>query len=72
MKITLILFICSYVAGDCLPGHEWPKQFNDMYDCMNAGYEESISKMEEIGRDDVNKYEIFIRFACAEKIETNS
>ena len=52
--------------------YKWPIKFNDMYDCMNAGYEKSISKMEEIGRDDVNKYEIFIRFACAEKIETNT
>jgi hypothetical protein len=41
--------------------------FNDMYDCMNAGYQESQDKMQEIGREDVNEHEIFIRFACVEQ-----
>ena len=31
---------------------------------MIAGYEESIIKMEEIGREEVNKYKLFIRFTC--------
>jgi hypothetical protein len=38
-----------------------------MYDCFNAGYIQSMNKLEEIGRKDVNEYEIFIRFACAEE-----
>ena len=67
MKITLILFICSYTAGTCLPPHPWPEKFNDMYDCFNAGYVQSMNKLEEIGRKDVNEHEIFIRFACAER-----
>jgi hypothetical protein len=67
MKILLILYMCSYTAGSCLPGHQWPEMFNDMYDCMNAGYQESQDKMQEIGREDVNEHEIFIRFACVEQ-----
>jgi len=67
MKILLILYMCSYAAESCLPGHQWPNKFDDMYDCMNAGYQESQNKMKEIGREDVNKYEIFIRFACVEQ-----
>ena len=59
--------MCSYAAGSCLPGYQWPDKFDDMYDCFNAGYEQSIKKIEEIGRKDVNEYEIFIRFACAEE-----
>ena len=67
MKIALILFICSYTAGNCLPPHKWPEKFDDMYDCMQAGYTEAMNKMEEVGREDVNEYEIFIRFACVEE-----
>ena len=67
MKIALILFICSYTAGNCLPPHQWSEKFDDMYDCFNAGYIQSMNKLEEIGRKDVNEYEIFIRFACAEE-----
>ena len=67
MKVALILYICSYAAGTCLPGHQWSGTFNDMYDCMQTGYKESLSKMEEIGRQEVNEHEIFIRFACVEQ-----
>jgi len=28
------------------------------------GYEESINKMKEIGAEDVNKYNMFIKFYC--------
>ena len=72
MKIVLILYMCSYTAGSCLPGYQWPKKFDDMYDCMQAGYTESIKKMEEVGREDVNEHEIFIRFACSEEMETET
>ena len=34
------------------------------------GYEESISKIEQIGKKDINEHEIYIRFICtAEKSE---
>jgi len=31
---------------------------------MQAGYEESQNKMKEIGRVEVNKHQIYIRFTC--------
>jgi|TARA_R100000664_G_scaffold9155_1_gene15229 hypothetical protein len=33
---------------------------------MIAGYEESKRKMEEIGKQEVNKHQIYIRFTCTE------
>ena len=32
--------------------------------CMVIGYKESIVKMEEIGREEVNKYGMYIKFTC--------
>ena len=64
MKFTLILILCSYVAGECLPPHTYPKKFNDQYDCFMEGYNQSILKMEEIGREEINDHEIYIRFIC--------
>ena len=64
MKILLTLIMCSYVQGSCLQPYDWPIHFNDMYDCFQAGYEESQKKMTEIGRTEVNKYQIYIRFTC--------
>ena len=49
MKFTLMLLLCSMTQNDCLQPYTWPTQFDSIYDCMIAGYEESINKMEEIG-----------------------
>ena len=70
MKIILTLFMCSISAGECLPPYEWPERFRDTYDCMQFGYEESHKKMKEIGRVEVNKHGIYIRFLCAPVTET--
>tara|TARA_R100001224_G_C3915609_1_gene113471 strand:- start:252 stop:470 length:219 start_codon:yes stop_codon:yes gene_type:complete len=67
MKIVLILYMCSYVGTVCLPGHQWPDTFDDMYDCLQLGYEESSKKLKELGRKDVNEHEIFVRFACVKQ-----
>ena len=63
MKILLSLIICSAVEGICMPPYTWPDRFNTMYDCLTFGYEESNKKMKELGRNDVNKYDLYIRFS---------
>ena len=65
MKFILSLIICSQVAGTCMPPYPWPESFDSQYDCMVFGYEESLNKMQEIGRQEVNKYNIYIRFTCS-------
>ena len=34
---------------------------------MVSGYQESLDKTIEIGKEDINEHEIFIRFACIEE-----
>ena len=34
------------------------------YDCLHFGYNEAIKKLEEIGREDINKYGMYIKFTC--------
>ena len=70
MKILLTLILCSYVQGSCLQPYEWPVRYNSMYDCMIAGYEESQRKMEEIGKSEVNKHQLYIRFTCVPAAST--
>ena len=64
MKFLLSLIICSSVAGECMPPYEWPETFRTNYDCLMFGYEESMNKLKEVGREDVNKYGMYIRFFC--------
>ena len=55
MKIFLSLILCSYVGDVCMEPYVWPESYNSTFDCMIAGYEEAINKMQEIGREEVNK-----------------
>ena len=64
MKFILTLIICSQVAGTCMTPYPWPASFESQYDCMIFGYEESLNKMQEIGRQEVNKHNVYIRFTC--------
>ena len=64
MKILMSLIICSSIAGECMPPFEWPEAFNSKYDCLHFGYEESKRKLEEIGKEDINKYGMYIKFTC--------
>ena len=64
MKCLLSIIICSQVAGTCLDPYPWPVTFDTQYDCLMEGYEQSIVKMKDIGPDDVNKYNMFIKFYC--------
>tara|TARA_R100000322_G_scaffold90433_1_gene56215 strand:- start:866 stop:1078 length:213 start_codon:yes stop_codon:yes gene_type:complete len=64
MKILLAMIICSQVAGTCMPPYPWPTSFDSQYDCLVFGYEESLKKMQELGKEEVNKYNMYIRFTC--------
>ena len=66
MKILLTLLICSYTESTCMPPFQWPEYQEDFYSCFQKGYEESQKKIEAIGREEVNKHKIYIRFTCQE------
>ena len=50
MKFILLLSMCSYVSGNCLPPYEWPVKFDSGYDCSIAGYEEAARKLTSSAR----------------------
>ena len=47
-----------------MPPFEWPEKFDTQYDCLMFGYEESLNKMKEIGREEINKHNMFVKFYC--------
>ena len=67
MDYKLFMIICSLVAGECTTPYQMPDKYSSMYDCLNAGYAESLNKSEEIGKSDVNQHQIYIRFICKEE-----
>jgi len=63
MKIVLFMIMCSGLANSCLEPHKL-NTYDTFYDCMSAGYKESLEKIEAVGPEEVNEYKIFIKFYC--------
>ena len=68
MKIMLFMILCSSVANTCMQPVMDSKIYNNHYDCLVTGYENSLVKIVEIGKDDINKYGIYAKFECKEII----
>ncbi len=66
MKLVLAMIVCSALYQECFKPHPMPGSYSNHYDCMMAGYEESQKKLKEIGRKEINKYQTFVKFICAE------
>ena len=65
MKIFgLVLYICSAAANTCIEPYKWPDTFNSSYTWMLKGYEESYKKIEEMGPERVNEFNVYIKFDC--------
>jgi hypothetical protein len=64
MKFILSMIMCTSVYQTCMPPFPMPEIYNSHYECMIAGYEESLKKAKEIGREEVNKYGTIIKFYC--------
>ena len=64
MKFVLSMIMCTSVYQTCMPPFPMPEIYNSHYECMIAGYEESLKKAKEIGREEVNKYGTIIKFYC--------
>ena len=64
MKIMLAMIFCSYVYQECQAPYIMPGSHSSWHDCMIAGYEEAKNKTLDIGREQVNKDLIYIKFYC--------
>ena len=68
MKFLLSLVLCSVINGQtsCLPPFQSEVEYKDADDWMLDGYQKTNNKIVELGREDVNKFNIYIRFGCHE------
>ena len=67
MKFILTMVMCTSVYNQCLPPFPMPDLYNSHYECMMAGYNESIKKAKEIGPEEINKYGTIIKFFCVQE-----
>ena len=68
MKFILTFLLCSVIDGKttCLPPFQSEVEYVDAYECMLDVYNQSYNKIVELGREDVNQYNIYIKFGCHE------
>ena len=68
MSYILTMVMCAYVEGKttCMPPHQFKDTYVDAYSCMLDGYTKSYDKIVELGKDNVNKFNIYIKFGCNE------
>ena len=68
MKIMLFMILCSSVANTCMQPFPEATIYTNHFDCLIKGYENSLEKIKEIGKDDINKLGIYAKFECKEII----
>ena len=72
MKYLLILYMCSMNTGQCPNSTISGYQFNNFYDCVDAGYAvaqstyRNLEDLEEYNRDYIENSKIVIKFECKE------
>ena len=70
MKYILVLYLCSMVSGECPSSTISMYQFDNHYDCVDAGYGVSqqtfrnLEVLEEWDKDYINEHKIAVRFEC--------
>lgn len=64
MKFLLTIVMCSSVANTCMPPHSFKDLYPTSYECMVDGYQKSLDKTIEIGKAEINKHGIYMKFDC--------
>ena len=68
MDFVLTIIMCGFIDGQttCMRPHTFEDKYKDAYSCILDGYTKSYDKILELGREDVNKFNIYIKFGCYE------
>ena len=72
MKFILVLYMCSMLSNSCPSSTISGYQFENHYDCVNAGYAiaqstfRNLKDMEEYEREVIEKQKLVIKFECRE------
>ena len=65
-KYLLILQVCSFLTGDCRPSVEAEQKYNSWYECAAAGSLNSLTLLQEEGKETINKYKLSVKYGCYE------
>ena len=72
MKLMLVMHLCSALFNTCPTSNIMPATYNDYNTCITTRYVESLNRIKAMGKEDVNKYMIFIKFICTKDTRTDT
>jgi|TARA_R100000455_G_C6136234_1_gene31343 hypothetical protein len=56
--------VCSFLDFTCAPPVEYPKKFNNWYECMLKAHEESVNLLIKLPQDVVEKNRLATKYTC--------
>ena len=65
IKFTLILWVCSFLAGTkCMAPITYPDIYDSWLECSKAAHIESVKLLESFDTDFINRYKVGIKYSC--------
>jgi hypothetical protein len=65
LKFILTIYVCSFLDFTCAPAVQYPKQFNNWYNCMLKAHEESVNLLVNLPQDVVERNRLATKYTCA-------
>jgi hypothetical protein len=66
MKFLMSIAVCSFLDLTCMPMIQYPVIFDSWNSCMQAAYKESISVLNAIDPDVVERNRLATKFTCTQ------
>jgi len=64
MKFILTIYVCSFIDFTCSPPVEFPKKFDNWYECMLTAHKESVDLLTKVPQDVVEKNRLATKYTC--------
>jgi len=70
-KFILLMWLCTATTPmDCRQIKTDRVQFTDQYSCTVYGYSHSLRIIRDLGKEQINQYNLFTKFLCTSKKNT--
>jgi len=66
MKFILVMGVCSFITGECLPPIQSLENFDDWKSCAIKGLQVGAEVLEAMDINTVNEHRLSIQYSCEE------
>jgi hypothetical protein len=70
MKFILVMSVCSFITGECLPPIQSLENFDDWKPCAIKGLQVGAEVLEAMDINTVNEYKLSIQYSCKPIVES--